>query len=109
MSLVLSQAKFIAWLNSKHPRTKAGVACDATSCPLAKFLTQTTGVPYDVDGVYYGPVDQDGEITESKALPQWAQEFVNAVDDSEHESVSVMRALTIVENSNIGRGRVSRF
>lgn len=112
---ILSKDAFIAWLNSKHPRTKAGVACDADFCPLAKFLTQTTGIQYNVDGDSYVQQRKNSEgsledIESTRlALPQWAVEFVGAVDDSDADSVSVGRALTIVENSNIGRGRVNQF
>jgi hypothetical protein len=108
---ILSRDKFVAWLNTKHPRTKAGISCEVNACPLAKFLTQTTGNQYEVDGYDYVQLDSDGSEIESTRceLPNWAAEFVSAVDDNEHGSVSVMRALTIVENSNIGRGRVSHF
>jgi hypothetical protein len=113
--MVLSKAKFIAWLNTKHPRTKAGVSCDADFCPLAKFLTQTTGIQYNVDGDSYVQQvrDSEGDLVDREetrqTLPQWAQEFIQAVDDNDYRSVSVGRALTIVENSNIGRGRVNQF
>ncbi len=112
---ILSKNAFITWLNTKHPRTKAGVSCNSDFCPLAKFLTQTTGVQYEVDGFTYAQQKRDADgflqVDEStrQELPRWAIEFIGAVDDSNYDSVSVGRALTIVENSNIGRGRVNQF
>lgn len=114
---ILSLAAFTAWLQTKHERTKVGVSCESDFCPLAKFLTQTTGVHYNVDGDDYTPAkydadgkivrDLDGEIVldteKSLTLPQWAQDFINKVDFSEGESVSAMRALAIVESTTLGR------
>lgn len=117
---ILSLAAFTAWLSSKHPRTKVGLACEADSCPLAKFLTQTTGIPYQVQGDYsddsYTPVlMENGKIVKddfgnvvydednSTPLPQWALDFIEAVDDDSYESISAQRALKIVESNTLGR------
>lgn len=114
---ILSLAAFTAWLQTKHTRTKVGLSCEADFCPLAKFLTQTTGVHYSVDGDDYTPakLDADGKIVrdldgdivldtaKSTTLPQWAQDFINQVDYSDGESVSAQRALSIVESTQLGR------
>ncbi len=116
---ILSLAAFTAWLASKHPRTKVGIGCEADFCPLAKFLTQTTGIPYQVSGDSsddsYTPAlfengkivkDLDGDVVydESKStpLPQWAMDFIKTVDYTDG-SVSASRALSIVESSTLGR------
>ncbi len=112
----LSLAAFTAWLQSKHERTKVGVSCESDACPLAKFLTQTTGVPYLVDGDEYIPakldsdgkvVREDGEVvydeTQATELPQWARDFIGQVDDTGYDSVSAMKALSIVESKSLGR------
>lgn len=111
----LTLAAFTAWLSSKHLRTKVGVSCDEDSCPLAKFLTQTTGIPHLVDGDSYmsakvedGKVvkDDDGNIEyeDEIELPQWAQDFVSRIDDGDdYASVSAAHALKIAESSTLGR------
>jgi hypothetical protein len=113
----LSLAAFTAWLATKHERTKIGLSCESDSCPLAKFLTQTTGVPYEVDGDVYTPakLDSNGKVMkdsyglviydESQAteLPQWARHFVEQVDAGDGSSVSTMRALRIAESTTLGR------
>jgi hypothetical protein len=91
----LTKKDFIAWLRSKHPQTK--VAPDyygCTNCPLANYLTQTTGVAYEVfDSGVYAPIIS-GNI---KALPAWALRFVECVD-SVHNSVSAAKALEILRD-----------
>lgn len=113
----LSLTAFVAWLNSKHERTKIGVACDDDNCPLAKFLTQTTGVQHLVDGHSYTPAKlwSDGRVVkglygdivydyeQSTDLPAWARDFVSQVDNTEYESVSAMRAISIAESAALGR------
>lgn len=117
---ILSLAAFTAWLQTKHPRTKVGIGCDGDFCPLAKFLTQTTGIPHQVCGDSsddaYAPAlfDRDGQLVkdhegnvqydEANAveLPQWAKDFVKEVDHTD-TSVSAQRALAIVESNTLGR------
>lgn len=114
----LSLAAFTAWLQSKHERTKVGLACEADFCPLAKFLTQTTGIPHVVAGDGYDYIaakldadgnvvkDLDGDIVYDEAnaveLPQWAQHFVGIVDENDG-SISAMKALRIAESTTLGR------
>src|SRR5665213_1407350 len=92
----LSLLAFTAWLSSKHERTKVGVSCEEDFCPLAKFLTQTTGIPHRVDGETYAAAvlvdgevmkDSDGDVVygEETALPQWAQDFINRVDGDDDD------------------------
>lgn len=114
-SRILSLAAFQAWLLTKHPRTKVGTAACEDNCPLAKFITQTTGRPTLVDGESYqmANVDADGKIVKDAYgeieygdyvnLPLWAQDFVGHVDENEGSSVSVQRALAITELSSLGR------
>lgn len=113
----LSLAAFTAWLATKHDRTKVGLSCEADNCPLAKFLTQTTGVPYEVDGDMYTPakLDANGKVVKDEdgfvefdhengiELPQWAKHFVEQVDSSDGESISTMKALRIAESTTLGR------
>lgn len=117
---ILSLAAFTAWLASKHPRTKVGLACEADFCPIAKFLTQTSGIPYQVQGDCsddsYTPAllkdgvqmkDEYGNLlwdeAKSTPLPQWALDFIETVDDSIDGSVSAQRALKVAESSTLGR------
>lgn len=113
---VLTLVAFTAWLASKHPRTKVGESCDMDSCPLAKFLTQMTGVPHLVDGDTFqaARLDEDGKVVRDgdgdivydvgRELPQWAQHFVSQVDgNNDCASVSAMRALRIAESNTLGR------
>ncbi len=115
---VLTLANFTKWLETKHPRTKVGLACESDFCPLAKFLTQSTGVSFEVDGSQaipnfaekneFGGYDQDEENVIE--LPQWAVDFINRVDDSGYNSVSAMKALSIAESSTLGRAaRMSEY
>lgn len=117
----LSLAAFTAWLYTKHERTKIGAPWEADSCPLAKFLTQTTGVPYQVSGdthTYepakfengkivkdvYGNVKYD--MSKSVDLPAWANHFISIVDEGDEgdkSSVSAKRARRIAESSTLGR------
>ena len=113
----LSLAAFTAWLTTKHERTKVGTSGCEDNCPLAKFLTQTTGVHYQVDGYTAIPakVDANGKVVRDEwdeivyddnnaiELPQWAQHFVEQVDEIDGSSVSVMRALKIAESTTLGR------
>lgn len=117
---ILSLAAFQSWLLTKHPRTKVGDAGCEDNCPLAKFITQTTGAPTMVDGETYqmaklnadGTVKKDeyGDIEYDNAvdLPLWAQDFVQRVDDRDG-SVSVGRALRITESSSLGRTSRSEY
>lgn len=120
---VLSLAAFTAWLKTKHPRTKVGVSCEADFCPLAKFLTQTTGIPHEVNGedgdgsdsYVAALLDKDGKVVRdfdgnvkydyqnARGLPQWAIDFIGEVDDSSGDSVSAAAALKIAESSTLGR------
>lgn len=116
---VLTLATFRAWLLSKHPRSSAGQTSESDACPLAKFLTQTTGVPHVIglDGYQRAQTDADGkpirgylddyEYEPTVALPQWAQDFVEQVDrrflDRNHDAISVSAALRIAESSTLGR------
>ncbi len=66
----LTRTGFVKWLRAKHPRTRVGYSLNGMySCPLAKFT-----------GVAVGPV-RYGALWEEKALPEWARDFVQAVDD----------------------------
>lgn len=105
---LLTIAAFRAWLETKHPRTKIGTSQCADSCPLAKFLTQTTGKPYNVGGEVEDcavQVDSDQSPVEGTeiALPMWAVNFIGVVDNLESEAVSAARALQIVNRSRLGR------
>jgi len=96
---VLTRAAFVAWLRTKHPRTKAGLVGVSTSCPLAKFLMQTTGVPHCVNEKYYVPrTVVDDNLRKVRKLPLWAQRFVQEIDNCDGRSISAGRALRIIEN-----------
>lgn len=110
----LSRQAFRAWLATKHPRTKVGVSCKEDSCPLAKFLTQTTGIPHEVDAyAYRAAVVENGKVVRDDwgnveygpeiGLPHWAQHFVEIVDNNEYRSVSAKRALAIARSNRLGR------
>lgn len=106
---------FKAWLKTKHRSTKVGHSCQEDFCPLAKFLTQTTGVPHRVDGDTYcrAKVDENGKIVKDSGgyvvyeedvdLPQWAEHFIDIVDEEYSDYVSAAAALKIVESNTLGR------
>lgn len=112
----LSLMAFTAWLRTKSARTKVGTSGCEDNCPLAKFLTQTTGVPYQVDGDTAVPaLMEDGKVVKDEYgdieydtnngidLPAWAQDFIKQVDSIDGDTVSAQRALSIVESTTLGR------
>lgn len=109
-SSTLKREDFIAWLKSKHPRTKVGIICEADFCPLAKFLTQTTGVHHRVeeDRYYRAKVDSEGKILRTDGeilydpdgvvLPKWASAFILDVDDQPSDTISAKKALRLLSD-----------
>jgi len=89
---ILTKEKFKKWLKSKSSKTKVGVAAVCAHCPVAWFLTQTTGKAYEVDGTEYLCV----ETWKDYALPRWAQDFVTSVDKCQG-SISAKKALQLLE------------
>jgi hypothetical protein len=88
---VLTKAKFKAWLESKHPRTKVGEPGTCNDCPLAKFLTQTTGAYCEVDsGVYY----TKGNYLQ---LPNWCDLFIDRVDNCQTEFLTAKKCLELLK------------
>lgn len=102
-----TRVAFAAWLETKHPRTKVGDPGCTENCPLAKFLTQTTGKSHFVGGVEAYETDKEGfRVKGSSAkLPQWAANFIDTVDSLDADSVSATTALKIARHSNITRSR----
>ncbi len=68
----LTRTGFVAWLKSKHPRTRVGQSLAGLhACPLARFTGWTIGTT-----VYW----IDAAKGSGSTLPKWARDFVKAVD-----------------------------
>jgi len=86
----LTKAKFAEWLKSKHPRTRVGNPSQCDSCPIAKFILQTTGKQCEVDtDIIYNRSD-----LRSLDTPRWVENFINRVDKSKSCSISSSRCLS---------------
>ncbi len=87
--------KFKNWLKSKDPdefvsgnKDVVGLSwCD--TCPLATYLNSEYEGSYWVGTTMFG---KDGAVRNSN-LPEWAQEFVDAVDDSGSRKFTAREAL----------------
>lgn len=90
----LSKAKFKAWLESKHPRTRVGVPNECWSCPIAKFLRQTTEEEWEVDRELVFSI----ETCRSHSLPKWAGNFIDKIDMIETKTVSAVKCLQILRS-----------
>lgn len=90
---ILTKAKFKKWLESKHSRTKVGCPQSCSSCPLAKFLTQTTGTEYSVGSLDYYEV---WKTTKYALLPEWARMFIADVDNTPYQYVTATTALRLL-------------
>jgi hypothetical protein len=93
MARKLTKAKFKAWLGSKHPRTKIGKPGMCTTCPIAKFLTQTTK-----EKGRWGVTD-DTCVSGGVVIttPNWAAKFIYRVDDlPDYSYVTAKKCLEIL-------------
>jgi hypothetical protein len=78
----------------------AGKTCQATGCPLARFLVDLYGGFWRVGSDEYELLPFDFfEIDEKHSLPSWVKRFVLNIDastDAEGEPVSYTHALSIL-------------
>lgn len=88
----LTLKKFKTWLESKNSRTKVGRPNICTTCPIAKFLVQTTGNKYEVgEGAYCFTNNRWSD------LPKWALNFIEKIDSQRTKSVSAAKCLSILK------------
>ena len=87
----LTRTGFVAWLKSKHPRTRVGQSYSGIlACPLAKF----TGVAIGGLGSYF-----PRGLGTPVPLPRWANNFVKAVDavqGNETPQITAKQALALL-------------
>ncbi|KKL83539.1 hypothetical protein LCGC14_1973780 [marine sediment metagenome] len=93
----LTRKGFVAWLRSKHPRTKVGQSLSGLrKCPLAKFTGANVGI-------YCYWFDRGAKTeTERVLMPVWAQKFVIAVDTfhgQKRPQITAKKALELLEEA----------
>jgi hypothetical protein len=67
---------FRDWLAARRT-SSVGVPATNFNCPLARFLTETTGTAYQVEANYAHPTSAP---TQQRSLPEWAALFVRSLD-----------------------------
>jgi hypothetical protein len=92
---------FQAWLQEgAQTGGIAGKTCQATGCPLARFLVDLYGGSWVVNSNEYELLPFDfSEIDEKHSLPSWVKRFVLNIDastDAEGEPVSYTDALFVL-------------
>lgn len=93
---ILTKKKFIEWLEDKHPRTKVGAPGDCLLCPIAKFVVQTTGIPYVITGYGYASPPEDLN-TRYVPLPKWALDFIDEVDECTTTYITAKKCLELLK------------
>lgn len=82
-SLLRNPELFEGWLEGRESTAVVGYARSGESCPLARFIWESTGEKLFVAdrGVYY---DYDAKVADVVVadLPRWAQRFVALLYDA---------------------------
>lgn len=73
----LRREEFEAWLRSLPPGKKVGFPDLSCDCPLARWLRRTKD-----RSAWVGCIQWGIGITDTRPLPAWAEQFVNAVDET---------------------------
>jgi hypothetical protein len=77
--LDLDRHQFAEWLRGLPPHAMVGERRNCCRCPLAKFLTASGAASPRVEAPAY--TDDDGGHETWLDLPEWAEAFVDAIDD----------------------------
>ncbi len=75
---MIDRGAFRRWLRSKAEDEIVGHICRAGDCPLARFMTETTGLQFSFGARLYSW----SRSTDSYFAPDWAVAFIRTVDHS---------------------------
>ena len=81
---------FVTWLCERE-HADVGSPHRCFDCPLARYLSETTGRLWGVDAPYYGPASM--ETYRWAVLPLWARLFVSSTDTAQFPSLTGAQAL----------------
>ena len=84
---------FVTWLCERE-NTDVGYPHRCFDCPLARYLSETTGRLWGVDAPYYGLASV--EVSRWAVLPRWARLFVSYTDTTQFTSLTGVQALEVL-------------
>lgn len=90
----LTQESFHGWLESYGPDFAVGHSQSVCDCPLANYITESSGSEARVGQTKYKTED----MPHHKHLPAWAKRFVDTIDREHWGWVSAQTCLKILDS-----------